>query len=492
MDLLTLYSGLLLPWFAGTLWLIFAESQLAHSTRPNRFRQVGYGFFLGYAVLFLAIMSANKLTGSVSWPGLMWFFLALSVGGGIAIRFVRRPASLTKSSGHMPSSAALKAFTVLLLIWMGIHFLFFTVEIFTQPLFPWDAWTVWAYRAKAWFLSGGITEVVSPASWLTATSTDTFTSAAWSYPLLPSIITYWTALSLGAWSETLINLPTLFLGMAMGMALFGQCRESGFSVTTSLLCCYMLYSIPLFGNHIALAGYADIWLAGFTGLGFVALLRALSMDKTDGSVALQLVLGLVMTGLAILVKYEGMIWFLTALAMLTLLKSRPRILLWLTLAVSVALIVCIFLVVALDINSVRIPLIGILRYADGQLTIPFIGQVTLEAHNIWGSYLKNFFIMGNWNLLWVLVLASMVLSVPFQQRPAQRTGLVFLGIFVITQLFIFGLTKQGLWAKDFTAINRLPLHFVPALLFAAFIILRARFDQFAITKPSKTVQATDV
>ncbi len=147
-------------------------------------------------------------------------------------------------------------------------------------------------------------------------------------------------------------------------------------------------------------------------------------------------------------------------------QIRPRILLWLTLAVSVALIVCIFLVVALDINSVRIPLIGILRYADGQLTIPFIGRVTLEAHNIWGPYLKNFLIMGNWNLLWVLVLASMVLSVPFQQRPAQRTGLVFLGIFVITQLFIFGLTKQGLWAKDFTAINRLPLHFVPAYQFA--------------------------
>jgi hypothetical protein len=84
MGLLTLYAGLILPWLAGILWLSFAESQLGRGTRPNRFRQAGYGFFLGYTVLFLAIISVNKLTGSVSWPGLMLFFLTLSVGGGIA------------------------------------------------------------------------------------------------------------------------------------------------------------------------------------------------------------------------------------------------------------------------------------------------------------------------------------------------------------------------------------------------------------------------
>jgi hypothetical protein len=276
------------------------------------------------------------------------------------------------------------------------------------------------------------------------------------------------------------------------MALFGQCREAGFSVTTSLVCCYLLYSIPLFGNHIALAGYADIWMAGFTGLGFVALLRGLTIDKTNAGVALQLVLGLVMVGLGILVKNEGVIWFLTALTMVIILKSRPRILLWLTLAVSVAIIVCVWLAVEFDVNWVRIPLIGILSYSDGQLSIPFIGRVTFDAHNIWGSYLENFFIMGSWNLLWLLVLGSLILSIQFQLQPAQRTGLVFLGIFVTTQLFIFGLTKQGLWAKDFTAINRLPLHFVPALLFAAFIILRARFDQLTIKKPANIVPGTNV
>ncbi len=188
---------------------------------------------------------------------------------------------------------------------MGIHLLFFTVEIFTQPLFPWDALDGLGLSCQGLVSKRRDYRGSESGDLADCNCHRHIHLGRLELPATPSIITYWTALSLGAWSETLINLPTLFLGMAIGMALFGQCRESGFSVTTSLLCCYMLYSIPLFGNHIALAGYADIWLAGFTGLGFVALLRALSMDKTDGSVALQLVLGLVMTGLAILVKYEG-------------------------------------------------------------------------------------------------------------------------------------------------------------------------------------------
>jgi hypothetical protein len=51
---------------------------------------------------------------------------------------------------------------------------------------------------------------------------------------------------------------------------------------------------------------------------------------------------------------------------------------------------------------------------------------------------------------------------------------VFIGIFLATQLFIFGFTDQGTWADTYTAINRLPLHFVPALIYAALIINQAR------------------
>src|SRR5665811_727178 len=85
MGLLTLYSGLLLPWLGGALWLVFAESHMNRNTPPNRFRQAGYGFFVGYAVLFLAIITANKLTGTVSWSGLMMFLLVFTASGVVAV-----------------------------------------------------------------------------------------------------------------------------------------------------------------------------------------------------------------------------------------------------------------------------------------------------------------------------------------------------------------------------------------------------------------------
>ena len=52
---------------------------------------------------------------------------------------------------------------------------------------------------------------------------------------------------------------------------------------------------------------------------------------------------------------------------------------------------------------------------------------------------------------------------------------VFISIFLATQLFIFGFTDQGIWADTYTAINRLPLHFTPAVIFAALTLLHSRF-----------------
>jgi len=488
MGLLTLYSGLLLPWLGGAFWLAFIESQFSDNTQANRFRLTGYGFFLGYAVLFLAIMTSNELTGTVSWPGLMTFLLIFAISGGVAVWKTRSKLHAPPLDTKTPLSKPLRGLAAVILILTTVHLVFMTVEVFTQPLYPWDAWTVWAFRAKAWFLTGGITEMTGSAGWVSATATDVFSTTGWGYPLFPSIITYWAAASLGHWSETLINLPLLLAGLSIGMALYGQCRESGFNVSISLLCCYLLYSIPLFGTHIALAGYADLWMAGFAGLGFVALLRGSIIQDTTFKVNTQLLLGLLMIALGILAKNEGRIWFLAAMAMLIVNRFHLRILL-LSFLVFTAVILLAF---ALGITTIQIPLIGTLGYSGGQFIIPFIGGVSIEVHDIWQPYLKNFFTLGNWNLLWVLVLACLMLSIQSRRHPLQRASLVFIGLFLATQLFIFGFTKQGLWAANFTSINRLPIHFIPALLFSAFLLLRSRFEQLPTEQLANKVQNNDV
>ncbi len=488
MELLTLYCGLLLPWLGGTLWLVFVESRFNHNLRPNRFRQTGYGFFLGYVVLFLSIIISNQTLRTVPWAGIMSFLLIFTLTGGLLAWRSHKPAEVAASSLPSTLSPMIKVLTSITIILMAIHLVFIAVEIFTQPVYPWDAWLAWVYRAKAWFLAGGITEFVNGTGWATATSKDIYTIDAFGYPLFPSVIPYWAALSLDRWSETLVNLPVLFAGMAIGMALYGQCREHGLSVVASLISCYLLYSIPIFGTHLALAGYAEIWMAGFTGLGFIALIRGASLRNKPGESGFQLLLGITMVFFGIWVKNEGAVWFLAALAMLVLATFRPRV----PILIVVAAVVASLLAFSLGITHIDIPLIGQLGMVEGRLAIPLIGSFALEAHNVWQVYWDNFIEMGSWNLVWVALAASLLLgfyspNVASGYR-ARRAALSFILIFLSTQLFIFGFTDQGLWADTYTAINRLPLHFIPALLFAMVVIAHASLTSNEASKTTKGIR----
>lgn len=475
MDLLRLAAGVLLPWLAGALLLVAVEARATPGYRPHRLRQAGYGFFLGYALLAQAVLASDAWFGHVSWLGIMALLALVAVGSAALFR-PSIGTIATAVEAQTPLRPATKLLLALLAAWFCLHLLFAALEVFNQPLYPWDAWLAWVYRAKAWYLAGDMVDVVSPSQWTLAASADVYTIDAWTYPLFPSVVPYWAALSLGRWSETLINLPVLLAGIAISLGLYGQCRESGMGLLLSVAACYLLISIPLFATHIALAGYADLWMAGFVGLGFIALMRGAMPGQR-----FQTALGLPMIALAMGVKNEGTAWFLAALLMQALITFHWRS----SLIAGLAIVAVVWTAYLMGLMHVEIPLIGTLGLVDGRLHIPFIGHFALKIHDIWGPYRNNFFAMGSWNLLWVLVAAGMLLALTGGERtpnPARRAGAVFIGIFLVTQLFIFGLTDQGAWADSYTAINRLPLHFVPALIFAALVIACSRAKQAQVVR----------
>jgi len=470
MEFVALFAGLLLPWLAGALGLAFIESRFGRAPHPNRFRQAGYGFFLGYGVLVIFVLLCNTWFAQIYWSWIMIAFVLLAVCSGLLLSRGSGNTAMNPAAGYGPFGAR-QWLLLALATATGLHLSLAAIDVLSMPVYPWDAWLAWVYRAKAWFFTGGMADIVDPAGWAVATSTRVFTIDAANYPVLPSVIPFWAALSLGRWSDTLINFPTLLAATAIGLGLYGQCRESGMSRLVSVAACYLLFSIPLFGTHIALAGYADLWMAGFTGLGFIALIRGAIAGQ-----GFQTGLGFLMLALAMLTKNEGVVWFLAALLMqaLTSFSWRTSVLVGFATAVS------IWAASAMGVTHVDIPLIGILGVVDGQLQIPFIGRFALEVHDIWLPYRDNFFAMGSWNLLWVLVGFSLLFAlagIKPMEDPARRVGAVFIGVFLATQLFIFVFTDQGIWADTYTAINRLPLHFVPALIYAAVAILCSRASQ---------------
>ena len=471
MPYLTLLAGLALPWMGGYLWLVNVESFFRDAPGSNRLRSAGYGFFLGCGILYAVILANSLLAGSVSYSVVMFSLLAV-VGTGGLLLYARQQAGrgqdhpgLTVSTINKYSWAE-KALLLILMLWIVTHLLFAAVELLSTPVYPWDAWLVWVYRAKAWFYAGNVLDLVSASDWIGSSEPATYTINAYSYPRFASVIPFWAAVSLGYWSETLINIPVLLCGIAMGLALYGQCRTFGLGAIWALVICYFLFSTPILGVHLTLAGYADIWMAGFVGLGFVALVHGLIVENR-----LQLLLGLSMVALGILVKNEGVVCFYAVLLLLFVATVRPRVSLTLLGVIALTTVAAAFF----GRSYVEIPLIGGLGTIDNRLSLPFIDTFSLEFHNVFSAFFKNFFALGSWNLLWVLLFSSLVIAAIPPYDKAKRVALLFLLIFMTTHIFIFVFTEQGRWAIAYTAINRLPLQFLPALLFSMAIITRSAF-----------------
>ncbi|MCB1674794.1 MAG: hypothetical protein KDI01_00785, partial [Halioglobus sp.] len=468
--------ALLLPWLDGYLWLAAAECRL-HAGRGHTARQLGYGLFLGFAALQAVVLAYSHFLGAVAfWPIMAVMGLLALVGGALYLAPTGAGLQLDSPLPGAPQRAApaqaSRAQTVLFWLfatWAGVHLLFVAIEILHRPIFPWDAWLNWMYRAKAWYYSGHIFALDSPAQWLDGSGQTAYNVAGNHYPTFVPVLGLWAATALGRWSETLVNLPVLCCGIALGLALYGQCREYGLARWHSALCAYLLLSIPLVGAHLALAGQADIWMAGFTGLGFAALLHGMLRRRRS-----QVLLGLVMAALATGVKLEGGVWFAAALLTLGLATCTRS-----TLAALALLGTFAALGWAAGITYLELPVLGGLGIADGRVHVPLLGSYALQSFALWDDYRDNFFLVGTWHLLWLFLLLAAVSLVRLPAARLRRTLAVFYLVVLLAQLFIFQGTESGRWAEDWTAINRLPLHFSPALVFSLAILWRAFADRSA-------------
>jgi len=471
-DYLQLLIAVLLPWLTGFFWLAAAARRYS-SEGANITGQIGYGLFLGYASLQGIALAFNSIAGEVRFLPILSILALVTVIGGLLFTSSRTmpPRNTTAGYGRQSQPGRLHQMLFWLFVsWTTAHLLLVAIEIVYRPIFPWDAWLNWMYRAKAWFYSGHIFAMEQSADWLRDGSG--YNVAATHYPTFAPVLALWAALALGYWSETLVNLPVLCCSVALGLAFYGQCREYGLGKWPSALGAYLLLSIPLVDTHLSLGGMSDIWMVGFTGLGFVALLHGLIRDRPA-----QLVLGLGMTAIGIAVKLEGTVWLLAALLTLGLARHTGK-----TILLLLALACAAGIGWALGITHLDLPVLGQLGVVEGRMHIPLLGSYDLQSFDLWDDYRDNFFSSGTWNLLWILIMLGAACLKLLPAGSLRRTILAFYGVLLFAQLFIFEATETGQWAEDWTAINRLPLHFTPALVFSLVVVGQALLEK---TWPSR-------
>ena len=448
--------SLLLPWMAMSLWLRL----LWPEPRPGRWPMVlGYGYLLG----IIGSAGVLWLQGALGWP--LGSRVLLIVPGLLLVT-----ALLLLSRGKSPGNAEVRASEYLslwrgfvfglILLWVVARFAGLALEIWWQPLFPWDAWTTWGARAKVWTALQTLVPFVSPEAWLADRTGTLHTIDAWSYPATISLVAAWPTLALGAWNETAANIPWLGVALALGLGFYGQARLWGASPLTAMVFVWMVLSVPLLNTQIALAGYADLWLATALGLALMAFLQWLrSGDPRQGFLTILSIL------VCISIKREGLVWVLLFIPSLIAAKLGKNVL-------QILAVVLMGLVVFLWVQGViefDLPGLGSVRLSANVIQLPFIDEFRVDYHPVWEPVLRQYFLYSNWHLFAYVLVLSFVAAIAalFLNSPRGwlKAGLVWALGSLAAIYFLFFWTDAYLWAVKATSINRILLQFIPGLFF---------------------------
>lgn len=455
-GLLLAVIALLLPWAAVALWLrlLWPVPEPGHWPLA-----LGYGYLFAMACMTLVL----RLQAALGFTLSPWPFLTVCALLVVAAPVLMRRRLSTIAASSLPDTRTYPIWQQLvfggLLLWLGLRFVDLALEVWCQPLYPWDAWTTWASRARVWSELKELVPFVSGKAWLDHPEEQFYTIDAWAYPPAVSLIAAWPSLAMGGWNETSSNLPWLGAGLALGLGLYGQARRWGASPLWALITLWLALSLPILQTQIALAGYADLWVALALALGLVAFLQwARFGDWRQGLLALMALMA------CALMKREGLVWALPFIPALVVARLRGLRLL----AATACLLGALVWVWSHGGLGFRVPGFGSVWLGFDRIVIPGLPSFTYQYHDVWEPVLRHTLVYSNWHLfpyLLVLALAAAFAGLRIGSAGWHRAGLVWALASLGAVYLLFFWTEAYLWAVQATSFNRILLQFAPALTF---------------------------
>jgi len=455
-------SMLLAIWSA--MWLLGSGAWAAVAGWPRRMADgwcaLGGGWIVGAAGcgLCVRLFAAQSLAAVPTRVGLA--AVVIGVLGWVLAWWMRSPAAATQPAAivHGPrrSDRLWMALLLALLAWRGW---IVCGDVLLHPALPWDAWAVWLDKAKAWVLSGRIDPSVSYEDWIGHPVAATRTGLAWMYPELIPWMAVWMAGGTH-WIEPLVGLLWFGLGVAVLMLHYGQWRALGVRPLAATAGTYALGSIPLLDVHVALGGYADLWIAAVLSMGAHAWLRWSCLGERRQ-------LGIVVIAMALLplLKLEGSVWSII-LGVACLFRALPSQLRGRRFLVGAgALLLVVIACVALGL-----PWTGVARrYLDTGHFFDF-GQIGVSS----ASLAAALWAQWNWNLLWfALPVALWWNRRRWLHSAMTRRLLAFVALPFVAMLGLFLLTSAARYSQSYSAVNRLLLQITPLLVSVLVMALRA-------------------
>lgn len=457
-----------LPWAVTALWLRYLVPSSPPLDWPTA---LGYGFFIGMYLTVLLLHLTDALGLGLHTNLVLGVWLLAAVGVIFVVGKHHWTVGAATGTTPAPTTASPVPSRIGRWLWWGLLALIMirlgiiAAEVALRPVMPWDAWTVWLFRSRAWFEQATLVPFLSAAQWLTAEQPHTFTTAAHHYPRTVSIIPTWVALNAGTWHEPLALAPWVAALTAMLLAVYGQVQRLGGTSLDAILVTYLLISIPMVTVHTALAGYAELWTAATIVLAAVSL-WVWRLHKEH----LQMLLALPLLAALPTLKLEGSVWLVALIAGMLLWLLKPRTVLLL----AVVAMSGIAAWAALGGITVEVPGVGTIMLRPDQITIPGLVSLGLGPEpDALRPLLSALFLYANWHLLWFVALALSPLALYRSVRDPKIRGPAYtIAIMLGMLLALFLLSDASQWVISQTAVNRLLLHITPLLLVFLWMTVR--------------------
>ena len=439
--------------FIGLATLSLAGFQIcrlissALNAELNLWLKAGAGFFISAALLIQWLSYAPVSLSAASWSAV---FVSALVSLPL-FQLTRRPEQTVISELLQRKQLSPYWPYFLLITLIAAHLLLVLASNLTRDIFPWDAFTTWMYRAKVWVLNDEMLNFQGVNQWLQSGGLGYALPASHYPPSVSAVAAFSSALSSG-WDDQSASMPWFFAMLAVGSMMFGVCKQSGLATLPSLAVLYLLISLPIVGMHGVLAGYADLWMVGTSGMGLAALLLW-TQKRQRGALAI----GTVLLVVGPCFKTEGWIWL--GMGMLFILIHT----LWHQRRYAALFCVMAILLAGFRLQSVNLGALGLWGIHEETIHIGPLGQYLLRPYNALPKYFEMIFLRGNFHLLGTLYLLALALLTFINWR-ASVTHWLMGALIICSQWVIFGLSSYSLYAETGTAINRLLLQFLPVFV----------------------------
>lgn len=437
--LLNIVASTLIPLWLGYLLTSILTPRGFFRILPKL--AISYGLGIGILSQLMLILSILEIPLKLNNIRLPLIFLIILLTIYYFMKAQKQNPLQEISTQSIKPSFLQQRLILLMFFYIGYNILFILWRTFYFPIQHWDAMATIGFKAKVMFFDQTIHRLNLPWG---------------SYPLLVPFTESWTAINLGYWDDILVKTMFPIISICLLIVQYSFVKEITNKLWGMISLCLTLSS-NFYIMHSSI-GYRDIVISYYSCVSIILLL----IWNKHAHAGL-LVLASLFTGFVTFTKLEGTgyIFILYALFILILTCRKSLNLSAKLKYLTIYLIPSFLIFIAFHLYK---NLIGVTNL-DQRTQLLNPDQILFRFKTTCLVFFENLFLTGNWNLVWFLLLISIVLRwrVLRNQEETFLTGLtllMFFGLYFSICTFTVSFNPIAGEASP-TVLSRIILHFFP-------------------------------